>query len=157
MKNCTPVLDSIASSQLFDEKTFYRQFVTDLERCQEEVVIESPFITQGRMKLYWPVFEKLLEREVGIYILTRDPREHEPHLGMQSEVVIRKLEELGIHTLLCQGNDHRKLAILDRQILWEGSLNILSQTKSREIMRRIEGKSAVQQMMDFLDLEKHLV
>ncbi len=149
--------DSILNSHLFDEKTFYHQFVADLESCQEEVIIESPFITQGRMRLYLPVFDTLLKKEVNIYILTRDPREHEPRLGRQSEAMIRKFEEVGIHTLLCQGNDHRKLAILDRNILWEGSLNILSQTRSREIMRRIEGTAAVQQMMDFLDLEKHLV
>ena len=34
---------------------------------------------------------------------------------------------------MCIGNHHRKLAILDRKVLWEGSLNILSQTRSREI------------------------
>jgi len=38
------------SSSLHDEKTFYRAFLADLVDCQEEVIIESPFITTERMK-----------------------------------------------------------------------------------------------------------
>ena len=63
---------------------------------------------------------------------------------------IRRLEAVGIQVLLCTGNHHRKLAILDRTILWEGSLNILSQTKSREMMRRIENKDIAMEMFSFL-------
>ncbi len=32
---------------------------------------------------------------------------------------------------------HRKLAVIDANIVWEGSLNILSQARSAEFMRRI--------------------
>ncbi len=63
---------------------------------------------------------------------------------------------MGVQVLLCSGNHHRKLAIIDRKILWEGSLNILSQVRSREIMRRIEGKELAIQMFKFLRLEKFL-
>ena len=58
--------------------------------------------------------------------------------------------------MICLGNHHRKLAIIDRQILWEGSLNILSQIKSREIMRRIEGDNYAQDMFNFLKLKRFI-
>jgi len=61
---------------------------------------------------------------------------------------------LGVQVLLCVGNHHRKLAILDRKILWEGSLNILSQTHSREIMRRIDSSKLTGEMFKFLKLER---
>jgi hypothetical protein len=63
---------------------------------------------------------------------------------------------MGIQVLLCSGNDHRKLAIIDRKVLWEGSLNILSQTKSREIMRRIENETLALEMFEFLRLERFI-
>ena len=44
---------------------------------------------------------------------------------------------------------HRKLAIIDGQILWEGSLNILSQVLSREIMRRTNSIELAHQMIQF--------
>ena len=55
---------------------------------------------------------------------------------------------------MLKGNHHRKLAVIDRKILWEGSLNILSHVRSREIMRRIVGARSVKEMTDFLSLDK---
>jgi len=147
---------SFASSKLFDEKSFYRVFIKDLDKCEKEVIIESPFITSGRMKGFRSLFKKLLEREVKIHVFTRDPNEHEPSMKAQSEVEIANFERIGVQTFICKGNHHRKLAILDRKILWEGSLNILSQTNSREIMRRIEGEGPAMQMFEFLKLGKFI-
>jgi phosphatidylserine/phosphatidylglycerophosphate/cardiolipin synthase-like enzyme len=143
-------------SQLFDEKTFYQTFWRDLENCQEEVVIESPYITYQRMKTFDRIFEKLIKKGVKIYFITRDPKEHDMGMEIQSEEVIFYCEKIGIQVLLCLGNHHRKLAILDRKVLWEGSLNILSQTYSREIMRRIEDEKITLEMFNFLKLSRFL-
>jgi len=63
---------------------------------------------------------------------------------------------MGVQTFLCSGNHHRKLAIIDRKILWEGSLNILSQNNSREIMRRIEGEAFATELFEFLNLGEYI-
>jgi len=144
------------NSSLHDERTFYQKFLTDLEQCQTEVVIESPFITTERMGTFDRLFKKLLQRGVKIYIVTRDPREHDNGYEIQSEEAVKWCEVLGIQVLLCTGNHHRKLAILDRKVLWEGSLNILSQAYSREIMRRIENKELTMEMFNFLQFSKFL-
>lgn len=142
------------NSSLFDEKTFYQTFLEDLRHCQKEVIIESPFITTTRMKTFDRVFQNLLKKGIKIYIITRDPSEHDGGYEIQSEEAVRWCEEIGIQVLLCKGNHHRKLAILDRKTLWEGSLNILSQANSREIMRRIDSADIALQTFDFLKLGK---
>lgn len=149
-------MNPLCSTRLFDEKTFYNAFLTDLEGCKEEVIIESPYITAKRAEMLIPVFNNLLSKSVKIYIMTRDPKEHEENMKYQSEETISLFERMGIQVLLCVGNHHRKLAILDRKILYEGSLNILSQTRSREIMRRIESEALAMQMFNFLKLAKFL-
>ncbi len=143
-------------SSLFDETTFYRQFSEDLLACKTEVIIESPFITSERMATLYPIFKKLIQRKVKVYVITRDPGEHSDEYEEQSEAEIRGFERLGVQVFICLGNHHRKLAILDRKILWEGSLNILSQMKSREIMRRIEKKETAEEMFDFLKLGRFI-
>jgi hypothetical protein len=143
-------------SMLYDETTFYQSFIRDLENCNKEVIIESPFITTERMKIFIPVFKNLLERKVKIYIMTRDPKEHGESMETQSESAIHLCEVMGIQVLICLGNHHRKLAILDREVLWEGSLNILSQTHSREIMRRMKNKELAIQMFEFLRLVRFI-
>ncbi|OGK17134.1 hypothetical protein A2690_02055 [Candidatus Roizmanbacteria bacterium RIFCSPHIGHO2_01_FULL_39_12b] len=44
---------NLATSKLFDGKTFYKAFIQDLENCKEEVIIESPiyhFFENGKIK-----------------------------------------------------------------------------------------------------------
>lgn len=140
------------NSSLFDERTFYRQFVSDLQRAQSEVIIESPFITIKRCETMLPIFKKLIGKGVAQYIVTRDPAMHAEPMRKEAELIVQYFERIGVQVLLTSNLHHRKLAIIDRAILWEGSLNILSQAKSREVMRRIEGDSYAQEMFDFLNL-----
>ena len=147
---------SPSSTGLFDEKTFYKQFIKDLLNSKEEIIIESPFIATERMNSFRSVFKKILEKGVKIYVITRDPKEHNETMEYQSEEEITNFEIMGVQTFLCSGNHHRKLAIIDRKILWEGSLNILSQNNSKEIMRRIEGKEYAGEMFEFLNLGNYI-
>ena len=144
------------SSILHDEKTFYKQFTHDLLEAKQEVIIESPFLATKRLNMLKPTFEKLIERSVEVFVMTRDPLEHDEFLSEQAEAGIRYFEVLGIKTLLCDGGHHRKLAMIDRKVTWEGSLNILSQTHSREIMRRIENKEMAAETFQFLRLGRFI-
>jgi len=38
-------LQAQETSRLYDEKTFYQQFLKDIANAKTEVIIESPFIT----------------------------------------------------------------------------------------------------------------
>jgi phosphatidylserine/phosphatidylglycerophosphate/cardiolipin synthase-like enzyme len=142
----------LLQSDLFDEKTFYKKFISDLQNCRSEIIIESPYITSRRMRILFPILAKIVNKRIKIYIITRNPFEHEGKYIFESELEIQRLENSSIQVLLCDDNHHRKLAILDREILYEGSLNILSQTKSREIMRRIHSERLTLEMLNFLKL-----
>jgi len=144
------------TSRLFDEKSFYSSFLSDLEDCKHEVIIESPFISRKRMDILLPFFRRLVNRDVTAYVITKDPNILKEPLATYSSKVIREFEVLGVHVLAALNHHHRKLAILDRQVLWEGSLNILSQTNSREIMRRIEGEDHAKEMFEFLKLRRFI-
>jgi|SaaInlLV_10m_DNA_2_1039722.scaffolds.fasta_scaffold62238_1 phosphatidylserine/phosphatidylglycerophosphate/cardiolipin synthase-like enzyme len=143
-------------SSLCDEKSFFNIFLKDLRYAKTEVIIESPFITTTRMNTLAPALQKLVNKGIKVYVITRDPKEHQLPYREQSELEIRHFEQIGIQVLICKGNHHRKLAIIDREILWEGSLNILSQSRSREIMRRIEGNQHAMEMFNYLELGRFL-
>lgn len=143
-------------TSLFDETTFYKQFERDLLHAEREVVIESPFITNGRTLKLCSVFEKLISKGVKIYVITRDPKKHLKQMKYQAEEVIEYFERIGVQVFVTTNNHHRKLAIIDRDILWEGSLNILSQSNSKEVMRRIIGDGHARKMFSFLKLERFI-
>jgi phosphatidylserine/phosphatidylglycerophosphate/cardiolipin synthase-like enzyme len=147
---------SLIDSKLCNEQTFYEAFLRDLRASSKEIVIESPFMTTKRVNGLITTFSKLKKRGVAITINTRDPQEHEPYLRTEAINSIAKLQKLGVRVLYT-GNHHRKLAIIDREVMWEGSLNILSQNNSCEIMRRIHSRTLAQDMLKFIKLEKFLV
>lgn len=143
------------NSKLYNQDTFYEAFECDLLRALHEVVIESPFITASRMNALLPIFTKLRKRDVSITINTRNPDDHDGDYYHQATRAMADMQELGIRVLYTTGH-HRKLAIIDRGVIYEGSLNILSFSDSCEIMRRIASSTEATRLLDFIGLTKYV-
>ena len=139
----------LISSKLYNQNTFYKAFIRDIHHCQKELIIESPFITTKRMEMLLPVFTKLRQRNVRIIVNTRNPNEHDDNYRMQAILAVAIMQELGIKVFYTVGH-HRKLAIIDKQTVWEGSLNILSYNDSCEIMRKITSVVVAKQLLKFI-------
>ena len=148
-------MNELLSSRLYDNNTFYRAFEKDLKGARYSVLIESPFITARRMDHLLPLLRKLRLRNVRVVINTRSPEEHDGEYRRQAFTAVISMQELGV-VVLCTGRHHRKLAIIDTEILWEGSLNILSQSDSCEIMRRIESQQLAAEMVFFIGANQWL-
>jgi len=147
--------DSLNDSSLYNQETFYRAFLEDLGHAKSQVIIESPFITSRRMAALFTTLRKLSKRGVQVVINTRNPEEHDGVYQFQAESAIANLQNLGITVLYTAGH-HRKLAIIDGRITYEGSLNILSQSDTCEIMRRIYSEQLANQMLSFLNLQRFI-
>lgn len=137
------------SSTLFDNNTFYKAFERDLRRARQSVIIESPFITRRRMEHLLPLLTRLRHKGVRIVVNTRNPEEHNEEYAIQAEDAVAVMQDIGVKVLYTVKH-HRKLAIIDEEILWEGSLNILSQADSCEIMRRTVSHQTVRAMNKFI-------
>ena len=74
-------------------------------------------------------------------------------MANQAEVVIGQLRSIGAHVVEYPSM-HQKVAIIDNSIAWEGSLNILSHRDTGEQMRRFEGTSAIEEIINNLELEE---
>jgi superfamily I DNA and/or RNA helicase len=140
----------------FDQTDFYPNFYKDLISAEKEVIIESPFITSKRVAPFLPIFDYLIKKGVKIFIITRPSKEHKDNMRIESENELQTLEDMGVIVLPMYGHIHEKIAVIDRNILWAGSLNILSQNVSREIMWRFLGASASDQILTFLKIKKNI-
>jgi phosphatidylserine/phosphatidylglycerophosphate/cardiolipin synthase-like enzyme len=141
--------EGLCASTLLDNKTFYRSFTTDLRCAKQSVYIDSPFITTRRMREIMPLLRKLRQKGVRITVNTRDPEEHDADYERQARLAVGVMQELGI-TVLYTVKLHRKLAVIDGKTLYEGSLNILSQLDSCEVMRRTVSQQLATEMMRFI-------
>lgn len=138
---------TMPATQLYDQNNFYRAFEKDLRTARRRIIIESPFITKCRFYYILPLLEQAMHRGIAVVINTRWPDEHKSPMSEQAQECIGMLQQLGAKVLYTSGL-HRKLAILD-DTTWEGSLNILSQADSCEIMRRTQSLEYSEQLVRF--------
>jgi hypothetical protein len=142
-------------SRLFDESTFYKAFEKDMRKCRTELIIESAFMTYRRVFQLLPTLKLLKNNRVRVVINTRNPDEHDKYMCEEARKSLALLLETGIQVIFSESL-HRKTAIIDRNILWEGSLNILSQNNSLEVMRRTESSKSAWQMVRFSGLDERI-
>lgn len=142
----------LLTSNLFNEKTFHKSFYRDLRRARRSILIESPYLTERRVAYYAPLFKELTKNKVKIRVNTRHPRYHEGQMKTQAEKATAVLLEAGVQIYTYNDFRHWKLAIIDKTILWEGSLNILSHGRSREVMRRSISSYLCHKMIDFVKI-----
>ena len=143
-------------SELYNEQTFYPVLMHDLKGCRNEVIIESPFVSAKRLAQILPTIEKLKQNRVRVIFNTRDPQElDEGYRREQAQKAIASLQHIGVHVLFTGGH-HRKLVIIDRAILYEGSLNVFSQNSSTEIMRRIHSARIAWAMVRFIKIDQYV-
>jgi len=145
-----------SGSKLYDQDTFDKQFLRDIKRAHNSVLIESPFIRLGRIDSLIPIITKLRRRGVNIVINTRSPYEHDEEYEFQATAAVTMLQELGVRVLFTVKH-HRKIAVIDREIFYEGSLNILSYYDSCEIMRRTVSASEAETLIKFIGLNRYLM
>ena len=142
-------------SGLYDQNTFDKQFLKDIARARSSLVIESPFIRVSRVEQLMPEIAKLRRRGVSVIINTRSPQEHDEFYETQAAEALAMLQNLGVRVLFTVKH-HRKLAVIDGEVFYEGSLNILSYYDSCEIMRRTVSPSEAEVLLRFIGLHKYL-
>jgi phosphatidylserine/phosphatidylglycerophosphate/cardiolipin synthase-like enzyme len=152
-KKRTLDVDNLVKSKLYDQNGFYKAFIKDLNKAKSRVIIESPFLTKKRVTFLSPTIAKMVNKHVKVIVNTKPLNEQSPELYNQAYWSIAELQGLGVIVLFTTGH-HRKLAIVDDEILWEGSLNILSQNNSCELMRRIVSINTVKKAIHFTGVRR---
>src|ERR1700761_5403106 len=126
--------------EVYFEDTFYPKFSADLENARALVLIQSPFIGERRLDKIELLLQSCTRRKVRVCAFVQEPRlEADQH---RFEAGVRRLTSLGVH-VTTKHLIHEKLAVIDESILWDGSLNILSQDKSSERMTRWRDRDTV--------------
>jgi len=136
---------------LHSEQSFYPALAADLEKAKNSIIIFSAFATPKGLYRWLPFFSECLEREVKIRIVTRT-------VDKQTGSEANKDELIGLLPLLRQSGivfemlplTHEKAIVIDDKIVWHGSLNMLSQNKSNEIMTRTISNSLAKEMLSML-------
>ena len=118
------------------------------------MVIFSPFISRKRVETLQEDFQRVIRKNIPIYVITRKKEHNE---------VIDDLSKMGIHVIFASkdfGFDeafdrfHFKIALVDNSVVYYGSLNILAQFDSSESMMAFRTKRTVSQLIRNFGIDK---
>ncbi|MFW5795325.1 MAG: AAA domain-containing protein [Bacillota bacterium] len=148
--------NNLKNSTLFNENEFWPNFINDLLKAKETIMIMSPFISKNRTGKLIEFFRTLINNNIKIKVITRPPNNQPKSIRDHAEEVINQFIKIGV-SVQQRSKIHQKIAIIDSKITWEGSLNILSHNNTKEQMRRIEGKKTADEIIENLGINKNNV
>ncbi|MGH9552173.1 MAG: AAA domain-containing protein, partial [Terriglobales bacterium] len=121
---------------LFGQKDFDAVFRADVTQGKESVVVFSGFVTPERIGSYGDLFRQKILDGVKMRCVTRPPKYNGSIPPERGKEALDALEGIGV-VVDCRRDIHQKIAIIDGQVVWFGSLNPLSHTaRTDEIMMR---------------------
>jgi hypothetical protein len=142
------------SGELYTERNFWAQFLHDVKMVEKRIIILSPFVSVRRSGMFMDLFKAMVARGIDVTVYSRPSNQQIGEMASQSEVVLSQLRSIGVNVTE-RRNMHQKVAVIDENIAWEGSLNILSHRDTGEQMRRFIGQSAIEELIRNLELSRN--
>lgn len=131
---------------IYDSSNYQNVFNKDIENANKEIIIVTPGINQAKVDDYLPILVKKLEDGIHITIITLDYQVYPNNIKEKTKVLIDMLKRSGI-TLITMQSLYEHYAIIDKEITWYGSMNLLSKVKKEDNMMRITDLQVVYELL----------
>lgn len=130
--------EALSEDSIFwcQEGDFYDYLFEDIRNFKTRMVIFSPFLTENRISMILPELSDSIKIGREIIVVTRPLSDRNKGEITHYKKCEQELSDIGV-TVIHKKMMHEKLIILDDYIVWNGSLNSLSNTGSTgELMQR---------------------
>ena len=138
----------------FDSKSFDAHFSADVARARESVAIFSGYMSKYRVSELRPMLQRATIGNIQVRCVSRPPAKNFPSApanGAEATAILRAIDCV----VDSRAHIHQKVVIIDRRIVWHGSLNVLSfAQRTDELMTRFVSAEAAQ-CMAFLLSKTH--
>lgn len=133
---------------IYESKNYIEQFNKDLLAAQKEIIISSLGLSYKKISYYTSFFKSIQEKGVKIFVITADTKLYtEERVREIAEKRILELKIAGINVKTFS-NQYKHFAIIDRHIVWYGSINLLSNEKDDDSMMRIDNKEIANELLE---------
>jgi superfamily II DNA or RNA helicase len=132
-----------APDSIFNNQTFLPVYIADIQVANNEILIVSPFIAKRRVQsslnYLRPVYAK-------VTVITRPPEDYLEKDRARIKECIELLRQEDIHVVEKEGI-HQKFVVIDQQVIWYGSINLLGFGVSDESVMRIENTEIAAELL----------
>ena len=134
---------------IFDSSSFLPVFTADFLAAKREIVIVSPFLTQNRIARMMETIETCILSGVCVTVVTHPAEDYTDKERNRISGCIEHLSNKGV-TVIEKTKIHQKFAIADEQVVWYGSINLLSFGSAEESIMRLDSAVIATELLSIM-------
>lgn len=131
---------------VYDMDNYHEPFEEDLRRAAYDIIISSPGLNRKKIQR---LGELLKERQIAgtaVTIMTWKTDFEKYGKPDYRAVLIEDMQAMGFRVILSE-NIQERFAILDKEIVWYGSLDFLGKEDAEDNLMRIQSKEAAEELL----------
>ena len=132
---------------IYDNKTYRTIYEKDLLEANNDIIISSPGINEKKVKRIIELIQGKQESGVSITAITLKAENYPENRIEKTKQLIKRLLDSGIMVSQVPAM-HEHYAIIDKEIVWYGSMNLLSGEKEDDNLMRVVSKEIAQELME---------
>ena len=150
---CSEVTDKqeVANS-IFDSQNYFDVFEKDVVSASKSIVISSPSFSFKKVNWLCAESEHLQLRGVSVVVLTLDPEDYPEDGRDQHKSHIEHLVSSGVN-VIPRHKYRERFAIIDKSLVWYGSMTLLSNEKDDDSLMRINNPAVAEELLEFAVFE----
>ncbi len=145
---CMALIDKKQSANaIYDKKSYQEVYLKDLIESNKNVIISSPGINERKVRKLITVMQQRQETGITVMVLTLSPESYPEKIVEKTRELIEYLVGAGIKVIE-RPVMHEHYAVIDEEIVWYGSMNLLSGEKEDDNLMRVLSKDIAQELME---------
>lgn len=142
-----PNQEKQAANAIFDSESYLPVYEKDLQQANKSIYIASPGLNKNKIRRLIALVEQQQTAGVSVTVITL-PAENYPQARVEPTKALQTmLQSAGIYLVL-QPELHTHFAVIDQEIVWYGSANLLSCDKEDDGLMRIRSRDIALKLLE---------
>ena len=135
------------ANAIFDIETYADIYWRDLSEVKQEVIISSPRLNTEKVKRIISVLGEKQEMGVKVTVVTWHPDYYKYGRDVVRMNLLELLRRAGVELRLVEDNCEH-FAVIDKEIVWYGSVNLLSKEDAEDNLMRVCSKEIASELLE---------
>ena len=135
------------ANAIYDMDSYQAVYEKDLQQANKEIVISSPGINKAMVKRTLELVKIRQAAGVMINVITIPAEDYPENRIQATGQLIETLIQSGVTVKLISGM-HEHYAVIDKEIVWYGSLNLLSRAKEEDNLMRVQSVDIATELLE---------
>lgn len=132
---------------IYSHKTYKEQYERDVINATKEIVISSPGMNKQQVVKILKLLDKPQLAGVEVIVITLHSEEYPGKQKIVTEQLVESLKSSGVSVKTLK-EMHEHFAVIDREIVWYGSMSLLSREREDDNLMRLHSKEIAEELLE---------